>query len=88
MDSVVLESIRLILHIPTKVKLKTNHNHYILDTTNSRAIENIIDYFKGTMKGMKSLEFKLWWKAKKYKDKGNFIKLEKIMKNKVFRKTR
>lgn len=77
LDSVVLESIRLILHIPTKVKLKTNHNHYILDTTNSRAIENIIDYFKGTMKGMKSLEYRIW--ARSYvKHKGNFSKLLEI----------
>jgi len=35
------------------------YNHHILDTTNSRAIENIIGYFQNTMKGVKSLEFKI-----------------------------
>lgn len=77
LDSIVLEGIRLILHIPTKVKLKTNHNHYILDTTNSRAIENIISYFQNTMKGMKSVEYRIW--ARSYvKHKGNFNKLKEI----------
>jgi hypothetical protein len=59
LDSIVLQAIGLILHIPTKVKFKSNHNYYILDTTNSRAIENIIKYFKNTMKGMKSVEYRI-----------------------------
>jgi hypothetical protein len=72
-----LQSIGLILHISTKVKYKSNYNHYILDTTNSRAIENIIDYFKNTMKGMKSVEYRIW--SRSYtKYKGNFVKLNKI----------
>lgn len=57
LDRIVLEGIKLILHIPTSIRYKSNHNHYILDTTNSRAIENIIEYFHNTMKGMKSLEY-------------------------------
>jgi hypothetical protein len=77
LDSIVLQSIGLILHIPTKVKFKSNHNHYILDTTNSRAIENIIKYFKDTMKGMKSVEYRIW--SRSYgKHKGDFIELSKI----------
>ena len=77
LDSIVLQSIGLILHISTKVKYKSNYNHYILDTTNSRAIENIIDYFKNTMKGMKSVEYRIW--SRSYtKYKGNFVKLNKI----------
>jgi hypothetical protein len=59
LDSIVLESIRLLLHIPNYVKYKEMYNYYILDTTNSRAIENIIVYFKDTMKGVKSLEYKI-----------------------------
>ena len=59
LDEVVLQAIGLILHIPTAVKYKELHNHYILDTTNSRAIENIISYFHNTMKGVKSLEYKI-----------------------------
>ena len=76
LDSVVLEGIRLLLHIPTQVRYKGMYNHYILDTTNSKCIKNIIDYFKDTMKGVKSLEYKIW--ARSYKDKGNYEKLLNI----------
>jgi hypothetical protein len=77
LDSIVLESIGLILHIPNSVKYKEMQNYYILDTTNSRAIENIIYYFKNTMKGVKSLEYKIW--ARSYtKYKGNYKKLFSI----------
>jgi hypothetical protein len=77
LDAIILESIRRILHIPTTVKFKSNHNYFILDTTNSRAIENIIQYFHKTMKGMKSVEYRIW--ARSYvKHKGDFNKLSKI----------
>nr|YP_008965295.1 LAGLIDADG [Rhynchosporium agropyri]AHC02301.1 LAGLIDADG [Rhynchosporium agropyri] len=77
LDKIVLESIGIMLHIKTAVRYKELHNHYILDTTNSRAIENIIDFFKNTMKGVKSLEYRIW--ARTYnKDKGNFTKLSGI----------
>jgi len=77
LDNIVLESIKFILHIPTKVRYKSKHNYYILDTTNSRAIENIIIYFKNTMKGMKSVEYRIWVRSyNKYK--GNYEKLLKI----------
>jgi len=77
LDSIVLEGIKRILHIPTIVKFKSNYNHYILDTTNSKAIENIIQYFHNTMKGMKSVEYRIW--ARSYvKYKGDFNKLCKI----------
>lgn len=77
LDSIVLNGIKSILHIPNAVHYKAVHNYFMLDTTNSRAIENILEYFQGTMKGMKSLEFRLW--ARSYtKYKGNYVKLEKI----------
>ena len=77
LDRIVLESIRLILHIPSPVKYKEMYNHHILDTTNSKSIENIIGYFQNTMKGVKSLEFKIW--ARSYiKNKGNYEKLVSI----------
>ena len=77
LDSVVLEGIRHILHIPTGVKYKSNHNYYMLDTTNSRAVENIINYFHNTMKGMKAVEYRIW--ARSYvKNKGNLTELSKI----------
>lgn len=80
LDSVVLEGIKLTLHIPTVVKFRAKHNFYLLDTTNSRAIENIIKYFHNTMKGMKSLEFKLWSRAKFFSDSKNTQKVNKIHK--------
>lgn len=58
-DGIVLEAIRSILHISNKVKYNPDYNLYILDTTNSRGIRNIHNYFEGTMKGMKSLSFRL-----------------------------
>ncbi len=77
LDKIVLEGIRRILYIPTIVKFKSNHNYYILDTTNSKAIENIIKYFHNTMKGMKSVEYRIWSRSySKYK--GDFDRLCKI----------
>jgi LAGLIDADG endonuclease len=77
LDKIVLEGIGILLHIKNPVKYKEIYNHYILDTTHSRAIENIIAFFKNTMKGVKSLEYRIW--ARSYtKDKGNYLKLSKI----------
>jgi len=77
LDKIVLESIGILLHISTKVRYKELYDHYILDTTNSRAIENIIEYFRNTMKGVKSLEYKIW--ARSYvKYKNNYSKLYEI----------
>jgi hypothetical protein len=59
LDKIVLESIRILLHINNEVRYKELYNHYILDTTNSRAIENIVEYFRNTMKGVKSLEYRI-----------------------------
>ena len=96
LDSIVLESIKIILHISTVIKFKTKHNYYILDTTNSRAIKNIINYFKDNLIGMKSVEYKIW--ARSYiKNKGNYYKLfliretlrkmkEKLLKIDLFKK--
>lgn len=75
LDPIVLKNIASVLGIPTKVQKKLNH--YSLDTTNSRAVENIITYFNNTMKGMKSVEYRIW--ARSYvKHKGNFFELLKI----------
>ena len=77
LDELVLKAIGLTLHIANPVRYKEIHNHYILDTTNSRAIENIIVYFKDTMKGVKSLEYRIW--ARSYNNnKGDYDKLHKI----------
>ena len=77
LDKIVLEAIRFILHISSNIKYNKNNNFYMLDTTNSRAIENIIKYFFYTMKGMKSAEYRIW--ARSYnKKKGDYTKLVKI----------
>jgi hypothetical protein len=59
LDKIVLEGIAIMLHIKNPVRFKELHNYYILDTTNSRAVENIIFFFKNTMKGVKSLEYRI-----------------------------
>jgi Cytochrome C and Quinol oxidase polypeptide I/LAGLIDADG endonuclease len=77
LDLIVLSAIGYILGIKTYSK-KTYHT---VVTTNSRSIENIINYYNNTMKGMKSFEFKVW--ARNYvKHKGNFTKLNEI-RNKI-----
>lgn len=87
LDRVVLEAIKFILHIPTSVKLKSSHNYFILDTTNSIAVENIIKYFHNSMKGMKSFEYRVW--ARSYnKHKGDYIKLSSIRDNIRLAKTK
>lgn len=77
LDPIVLDGMRVILHIKNPVRYKELYNHYILDTTNSRAIENIIGFFDNTMKGMKAVEYKIWTRSyRKYK--GDYKKLYKI----------
>nr|NP_042246.1 hypothetical protein [Prototheca wickerhamii]AAD12633.1 orf258, group I orf in cox1 intron 1 [Prototheca wickerhamii] len=90
-DPLLLSILKSVFHISTQVKFKSfqksdvYNNFYILDTTNSRAIENIIYYFSGkdrnktSMKGLKGLEFRIW--ARSYvKYKGNYEKLYRIRK--------
>lgn len=77
LDKIVLEGIKHTLHISTKVSYKNKHNYYMLDTTNSRAIENIISYFQNTMKGMKSVEYRIWSRSYN-KNKGDYLKLLNI----------
>lgn len=77
LDVVVLEAIRHILHISTKVVFKKKYNHHMIDTTNSRAISNVSKYFLNTMKGMKSVEYRIWSRSFK-NNKGDFEKLYKV----------
>jgi hypothetical protein len=59
LDKLVLNGIRILLHIPTVIRYKEKQNNYILDTTNSRAVENLISYFYDNLVGMKSVEYKI-----------------------------
>lgn len=84
-DSHILLAISKIFHIKAKMQLNKKDNCYSINTTNSRSIENIIQYFEGPhknrsfLKGIKSLEFKIWARTyRKYKN--NYIKLIEIQK--------
>jgi hypothetical protein len=76
LDYIVLLAIKYLLGIKTSVSIK-KANHFSLVSTNSRAIENIIEYYKNTIKGMKSLEYRVWSRAY-YKYKGNYAALNNI----------
>lgn len=76
LDVIVLNSIQRLLGISTQVQFKKAGN-FSLATTNSRAIENLIEFFHNTLKGMKSLEYRIW--ARSYnKHKGDFKSLDNI----------
>ena len=83
MDPLVLCGIRSFFRISTQIRFNITNNFYILDTTNSRANENIIMFFSGkkraktNMKSRKSLEFRIWSRSY-FKYKGNSEKLKKI----------
>lgn len=79
LDPIVLESIRKILHISTKVKYQKKHDFYLLDTTQRRALNNICKYFHNNLKGSKSLEFKLWKKSMGYCRRQKLEKTQTIM---------
>jgi hypothetical protein len=76
LDVIVLNSIQRLLGISTQVQFKKAGN-FSLVTTNSRAIENLIEFFHNTLKGMKSVEYRIW--ARSYnKHKGDFKSLDSI----------
>ena len=76
LDKIVLLAIKYILGISTNIKISKTGSFSVV-TTNSRAIENIIKYFRSTMKGIKSLEYRIW--SRSYtKHKSNFIALNNI----------
>ena len=76
LDVIVLNSIQRLLGISTQVQFK-KAGYLSLATTNSRAIENLIKFFHNTLKGMKSVEYRIW--ARSYnKHKGDFKSLDRI----------
>ena len=56
LDKIVLDAIGLILGI----SVTTKKTYFTVGTTNSKSISNIVSYYTNTMKGMKSLEFRIW----------------------------
>ena len=75
LDKIVLDAIGLILGI----SVTTKKTYFTVGTTNSKSISNIISYYTNTMKGMKSLEFRIW--ARSYnKAKTDLKKFEYLTK--------
>jgi hypothetical protein len=71
-DSYLLEKIRKRFNIPSKILWQATTATYKLETTNQKVLWHILDVVKNKMKGMKSLELKLWSKALYYQDELKF----------------
>lgn len=69
LDIIVLEAIAMILGL--KVTQKATYNTVV--TTSAQKIPFLIDYFFKTMKGMKSLEYRIW--ARSFKKRENYVYL-------------
>lgn len=72
-DLYLLETLRTRLQIKARVKLLKN-GVFRLETSNNRTIEFLINYYKDTFVGMKSVEYRIWATAY-HKHKGDFQKL-------------
>jgi hypothetical protein len=79
-DKQLLILLKEIFKINANIKKEgPNSNYWLLETTNSRVIEYLIDYFKDQFIGMKSVEYRIW--ARSFmKNKGNPDKLIKTQK--------
>lgn len=67
LDKNLLILIKGILHFPSNVNYNKSQNMYVLYSSNSRVMTDMVDIFRGKFYGMKSLEFKLWSVANYYK---------------------
>lgn len=77
LDSHLLEQLRSVFGIVAKLKYNKKNNFYLLETSNNRNILYLIDYFHNYLKGIKSLEYRIWSRSyNKYK--GNYQKLNTI----------
>lgn len=75
-DKHLLEGIKIILNIRAGIYYSERDKCYYLQTKSKKSIEFIINYIDGYLKGVKSLEFKLWKRA--FNNNYNNSKLEKI----------
>lgn len=75
-DKDLLNYIRIILRINANVNYYERDKCYYLRTKSKKSIKYIINYLSGHLKGVKSLEFKLWKRA--FNNNYNNKKLEKI----------
>ena len=83
LDRLLLVLIKRVLHFPSNVNYSKTRNIYVLYTSNTRVLDDMVDIFRGKFYGMKSLEFKLWSVAHYYK-KTNVEKVYKL--SKIFNK--
>jgi len=77
-DEIVLLAISLIL----EMKVLKKKDYFCCITTNRKSINLVIDYFFGTMKGIKSLEYRIW--SRSYRKRTSFedlVKVQNMMKN-------
>lgn len=81
LDKIVLQAIALILEISTGVYKKKTH--FTVVTTNSKTVQFISTYYFKTMKGMKSLEYRLWSRSFNKRKRGfdYLLKIRKKMRN-------
>lgn len=81
LDEIVLQFLRKKFHIPSKV-LHTKTNIYKLETTNSRSIVKIQEFFLNKLKGVKSLEYKIWARSLNYKKNNEkLLKIQNQLRN-------
>lgn len=76
LDKLLLEYLQKLFHISAKVKFNIANNFFLLDTTSSRSIQNIIKYCTGWLKSHKSYNFVIW--SKTFNKKENFENLKKV----------
>lgn len=78
LDKIVLTAISYILGM----NVMTKKTYFTVVSTNSQVIKNIILYFNRTMKGMKSLEYRIWarsfTKGHKFIGPERFVYLTKV----------
>lgn len=79
LDVIVLEAIAIILQV--KVTAKKTYNTVV--ATGSKDIQFIVKYFHQTMKGMKSLEYRIWARSftKEKKDFYYLTQIQNLMRN-------
>lgn len=75
LDKIILIKLRYILSINCNIKYNKK-GFYFLDAQDKKSLSIIKKYFFKTMKGRKSLEYRIW--ARSFRYKGKFNKLSKI----------
>lgn len=74
LDYQILNQLKDLFNIKASIKKNTMNGSFLLETTNSRNIQYLIHYFKNTLIGMKSIEYRIWSRSYE-KHKGNHTKL-------------